>query len=101
MNLSGLMMVVFCFGVMWIMHQLVKRAEGCFSKKCRPVFFMAGITFMLISICVRSAMLSVMFGIASFACLWNIFILYEHGKIWIKDVEQAEVRPQEAGADEE
>lgn len=94
-------MAVFCFGVIGIIHHMVMKSEECFSGKCRPVFFMAGVTFLLISICVKSIMASIMLGILACVCLWSIYILYEREKASLKENEQTGIKVRKAKAEEE
>jgi hypothetical protein len=72
MNLYGLIIGLFTLFIIGIGHIIVVKAEYYFSKKVWPIFLVIGILAVIVSLLVKSSLLSGMLGITSFTFLWSI-----------------------------
>ena len=72
MNITGLLIGLFSFGIIGVFHPIVIKGEYYFSQKIWPVFLIFGFIFIAISFFTKSVMPSSLFGILGFTCLWSI-----------------------------
>jgi hypothetical protein len=77
MNFYGIIIGIMSFSIIGIFHPIVIKGEYYFGKKIWPIFMMAGITFIIISIFLRNQILSAFVGVLGFSCLWSIHELIE------------------------
>ena len=77
MNQYGVTVAVICFLCIGVFHPIVIKAEYYFSSKCWPVFFMAGLLFLILSLVLDNNFVSIIFGILSCSCMWSIVELKE------------------------
>ncbi|MBR0597695.1 DUF4491 family protein [Sinanaerobacter chloroacetimidivorans] len=72
MNLTGIAIGAATFIIIGLFHPIVVKAEYYFSKKIWPLFLIAGVIFVIASMLTRHPVLSPIFGILGFVCLWSI-----------------------------
>ena len=80
MNYTGLMIAVVTFLVIGLFHPLVIWGEYYFSKKIWPVFALAGLVFLALSVNTDSDMTSSIYAVVATTCFWSILELYEQEK---------------------
>lgn len=72
MNIYGLITAAICFACIGLFHPIVIKAEYYFSARCWPVFLLAGILFLALSVCAADFLLSAALGVVGCSCLWSI-----------------------------
>lgn len=77
MNFQGVMIGVFSFLIIGIFHPIVIKGEYYFSKKIWPIFLLLGVIFIVLSLNIKDQLLSALFGVTGFSCLWSIHELIE------------------------
>ncbi len=80
MTLTGIVIGLFAFVVMGIFHPIVIKGEYYFSEKIWPVFLIAGLVFLALSVVMNALIPSSFFAILGFTCLWSIGELKEQRK---------------------
>ena len=80
MNLQGILTAGICFLCIGFFHPIVIKAEYYCSARCWPVFLLAGIGFLVLSVWVQQELLSILFGVIGCSCLWSILELKEQEK---------------------
>ncbi len=68
------------FIIIGICHPIVIHAEYRFGKGCWWAFLLAGIIFAVLSLLLKSMILSTIFGVAAFSSFWGIHELFEQEK---------------------
>lgn len=76
MYFSGLIIAVFAFVIIGLFHPIVIKAEYYFSKKCWPVFLLAGLLFLIFSLLTAHTTCSALLGVTGCVCLWSILELH-------------------------
>ena len=77
MNFSGILTAGISFLVIGIIHPIVIRAEYYYTKRCWPVFLVAGLACLGLSAFAKQEMPSVLLGVLGCTFLWSIQELYE------------------------
>ena len=80
MNYTGLLIAVVTFLVIGGFHPIVIKSEYHFGTRCRWVFAIAGIAFIIASLCVKSNVFSPILGVIGCSCFWSILELFEQKK---------------------
>ena len=72
MNFQGLIIGVATFITIGIFHPIVIKAEYYIGKKIWPIFLIAGLILIGISIFIKNVTISAIIGVAGFSSLWSI-----------------------------
>lgn len=72
MHVTGILIGLFSFIIIGVFHPIVIKSEYYFSSKIWPIFLFAGLLFLACSIIVKSVLVSSVFGVLGFTCLWSI-----------------------------
>lgn len=71
-GLAGLFIGLATFLIIGLFHPLVIKGEYYFGEKIKWAFLVGGIIFLVLSVSVKSLMLSAIFGVTSFSSFWGI-----------------------------
>lgn len=77
MHYNGILIGILTFGIIGIFHPIVIKTEYYIGKKAWPVFAVAGIVFLGISLYVESLFGQTICAVLGASCLWSIKELYE------------------------
>ncbi|MHB8063431.1 MAG: DUF4491 family protein [Ruminiclostridium sp.] len=77
MYITGVVIGLFSFAVIGAFHPIVIKSEYYFSEKIWSVFLIFGLLFLGCSIVTKMVLLSSLFSILGFTCLWSIRELKE------------------------
>lgn len=77
MNFQGIIIGAFSFLIIGIFHPIVIKGEYYFSKSIWPIFLLLGIIFIVLSLNIKVELVSALFGVTGFSCLWSIHELIE------------------------
>jgi hypothetical protein len=77
MYVTGILIGLFSFGVIGAFHPVVIKGEYYFSSKIWSVFLILGLLFLAGSVITKAVLLSSLFSILGFTCLWSIVELKE------------------------
>ena len=77
LNWSGIIIGVFAFVITGVFHPVVIKCEYYFSAKIWPLFLVAGLACVAVSLIVENHIVSGIFGVLSFVLLWCIRELHE------------------------
>lgn len=77
MHITGVTVGLFSFAVIGIFHPIVIKGEYYFSSKIWPIFLLFGFLFLGCSVITESVLISSLFSILGFTCLWSIHELKE------------------------
>lgn len=77
MNFNGILVGVVTFLLIGLFHPIVIKAEYYFGKKCWPVFLVAGLVLMAVSLWITDTTASILVSIVGISCLWSIKELFE------------------------
>ena len=77
MNFQGLIIGISAFIIIGVFHPIVIKSEYYVGKKIWPVFLVAGILLIALSIFVSHVILSAIIGVTGFASLWSILEIFE------------------------
>ena len=80
MNLTGIVIGLISFLSIGVFHPIVIKAEYHFSKSCWPVFLVAGIVLMVISVLVNQVIFSSALAVIGMSSWWSILELFEQEK---------------------
>lgn len=80
MHLNGIMIGLISFLSIGVFHPIVIKAEYHFSKSCWPVFMVAGIILLAISVMVEHVVLSSALAVIGMSSWWSILELFEQEK---------------------
>ena len=80
MDFSGLLIGAISFLSIGLFHPIVIKAEYWFSKRCWPVFAVAGLILMIVSTRVPNIVASAGIAVVGMSCWWSIVELYEQEK---------------------
>ncbi len=72
MNFQGLIIGVAAFIIIGIFHPIVIKAEYYIGKKIWPMFLIAGLILIGISMFIKNITISAIIGVAGFSSLWSI-----------------------------
>jgi hypothetical protein len=80
MNFEGVLIGAVSFLIIGIFHPIVVKAEYYFGTKTWPVFFLAGIVALILSLFFDSVLVSAILGLFGFSCLWSIREVFEQAE---------------------
>ncbi len=80
MQYEGILIGFLAFVIIGVFHPVVIKAEYHFGTRIWPVFLLAGLVFLGISLFMRSVLLSAVFGVLGFTCLWSIHEIIEQAE---------------------
>ena len=80
MSFTGILIGVISFLSIGVFHPIVIKAEYYFSKSCWPVFLIAGIVLMVISVFVQYVVISSALAVIGMSSWWSILELFEQEK---------------------
>ena len=72
MNFDGIIIGLVSFLIIGLFHPIVVKAEYYIGKKVWPVFLIAGIALIILSILIDNTLVSAIVGLTAFASLWSI-----------------------------
>jgi hypothetical protein len=74
---TGILIGLFSFAVIGVFHPIVIKGEYYFSSRIWPIFLIFGLLFLGLSVITKTVLLSALFSILGFTCLWSILELKE------------------------
>ena len=77
MNFDGIIIGLVSFIIIGLFHPIVIKGEYYFSKKIWPIFLIAGIVFLALSLYVDNSIFTASLGVIGFSCLWSIKEIFE------------------------
>jgi hypothetical protein len=77
MNFEGIIIGLASFLIIGLFHPVVIKSEYYIGKKIWPLFLVAGIALIVLSLFIDSFMISAIVGVTGFACLWSIHEIIE------------------------
>ena len=80
MHVHGVLLGLASFLSIGIFHPIVVKCEYLFSYHIWPAFLVAGIILLGISLFVENIILSAVFGVVGFSCMWSIVELFQQRK---------------------
>jgi hypothetical protein len=80
MNIQGVIVGLAAFIVIGIFHPIVIKSEYYFGTKIWPLFLVAGVVGITVSVFAANAIISAILGVFGFAALWSIRELFEQEK---------------------
>lgn len=80
MNFTGLIISIAVFLLIGIFHPVVVKCEYYFSERCWPVFLLAGIISIILSLMTANTILSSVLGALGCSFFWSIGELHEQRK---------------------
>jgi len=80
MHFIGIVIGVISFLSIGVFHPIVIKAEYHFSKSCWPVFLIAGVVLMGVSLFVENVVLSSALAVVGMSSWWSILELFEQEK---------------------
>lgn len=80
MFFHGIILGLASFLSIGLFHPLVIKCEYHFSYRIWPVFFIAGMILLGISLRFSNIILSAVLGVIGFSCLWSVIELFQQHK---------------------
>ena len=80
MNFQGLIIGITAFMIIGIFHPIVIKSEYYFGKRVWPIFLLAGLLLIAISVNITNITVSAVRSITGFAMLWSIHEIFEQEK---------------------
>lgn len=77
MSFHGLVIGIAAFVIIGVFHPIVIKSEYYFGKKVWPVFLIAGLLLIVLSMLITNVTISAITGITGFSSLWSIRELFE------------------------
>lgn len=74
---EGLIIAISTFLIIGLFHPIVIKSEYYFGVKCWPVFAVAGIAFIAVSLFVSNVLVAAILGVIGCSCLWSILEIFE------------------------
>ncbi|MBU3146074.1 DUF4491 family protein [Clostridium sp. CF012] len=74
MNFQGITIGIIAFAIIGIFHPIVIKTEYYLGKKVWPVFLVAGVSLIGLSLFINSSMTSAIAGVVGFSSLWSIHV---------------------------
>lgn len=74
---EGLIIAISTFLIIGLFHPIVIKSEYYFGVKCWPVFAVAGIAFIAVSLFVSNVLIAAILGVIGCSCLWSILEIFE------------------------
>ncbi len=82
MNFYGIILGIACFISIGVFHPIVIKCEYHFSYRIWPVFLLIGVILLVISLFIGNVIVSAIFGVVGFSCLWSIIELFhQHRRV--------------------
>lgn len=80
MNFSGILLACVTFLTIGIFHPIVIKCEYYFTEKVWPVFLVAGLICLIVSLFIDNLLIASIVGVVGCSCLWSIGELKEQTK---------------------
>ena len=80
MHFYGVLLGLASFLSIGLFHPIVIKCEYLFSHRVWPVFLAAGLALLGVSLFVENIILSAVFGVVGFSCMWSIVELFQQKK---------------------
>ncbi len=77
MNFEGIIIGLSSFLIIGLFHPVVIKSEYYIGRKIWPLFLIAGLALIVLSLFIDSFMVSAIVGLTGFACLWSIHEVIE------------------------
>lgn len=77
MNFQGLIIGIAAFVIIGIFHPIVIKSEYYIGKKIWPIFLLAGLILIVISMFIKNITLSAIVSVTGFSSLWSINEIFE------------------------
>lgn len=77
MYFEGLIIAVVTFLIIGAFHPIVIKSEYYWGVKCWPVFAVAGIVLLTVSLFVQDVLLAAIIGITGCSSLWSVLEIFE------------------------
>jgi hypothetical protein len=77
MNFHGIVIGIASFLIIGLFHPVVVKTEYHFGAKVWPVFLVAGLAGVMVSLFVGNTIVSAVIGVFGFSALWSIRELFE------------------------
>ena len=77
MSFQGILIGAAAFLIIGVFHPIVIKGEYYFGRRIWPVFLVAGILLVFLSLWIGNQILSAVIGITGFSCLWSIHEVFE------------------------
>ena len=77
MNFQGITIGIIAFAIIGVFHPIVIKTEYYIGKKAWPVFLVAGLLLIGLSLFINNSMLSAIIGVVGFSSLWSIHEIIE------------------------
>jgi hypothetical protein len=77
MNFQGVTIGIIAFVIIGIFHPIVIKTEYYLGKKTWPIFLVAGVLLIGLSLFINSSMISSIIGVVGFSSLWSIHEIIE------------------------
>lgn len=79
MNITGLILGAVAFLIIGLCHPLVAKMEYYLGKRSWWMLFVAGLIFLIVSL-LTSKILSIIFGVISFALFWSTIEIFKQAE---------------------
>ncbi|MFA9466332.1 MAG: DUF4491 family protein [Velocimicrobium sp.] len=77
MRVEGIIIGLIAFIIIGVFHPIVIKTEYYFGKKAWPIFFIVGITSLVISTFLSNFLIASAIGVFGFSSLWSIHEIIE------------------------
>jgi hypothetical protein len=76
LNVIGILIALFSYAIIGLFHPIVVKCQYYFTDRVWPIFLVAGLLFLAVSLFVQNGA-SILLSIIGAACLWSIRELRE------------------------
>ena len=80
MHFQGILLGLASFLSIGLFHPVVIKCEYHFSYRIWPLFLIAGVILLGISLCFSNVILSAILGVIGFSCFWSVLELFQQHK---------------------
>jgi len=77
MFFEGIIIAVATFLIIGVFHPIVIKSEYYWGVKCWPVFAVAGVALLLISLFISNILIAAIVGVTGCSSLWSILEIFE------------------------
>ncbi|MDC7224559.1 MAG: DUF4491 family protein [Spirochaetales bacterium] len=77
---GGLIVGFSVFLITGLFHPIVIKGEYYFGVRIWPVFLLAGLLCVFLSLIIKQSIVSALLGVTGFTCFWSILELFEQRK---------------------
>lgn len=77
MFFDGIIIAVATFLIIGVFHPIVIKSEYYWGVKCWPVFAIAGVALLLISLFISNILIAAIVGVTGCSSLWSILEIFE------------------------